>query len=152
MFAFACAVLTACSDDYYEPYVPTSNTTSNNGNGSSTGNDTGGDTGSDNGGNSGGNSDVAPAAPTGVTASVEGPIQYPWVYISWNYDYSVDHWDIYRSTSQNGSYSKIGSNITFSYGDENVRNGATYYYKVKAISSSGKASEFSSAVKADIPY
>ena len=53
------------------------------------------------------------------------------------------HWEIYRSNSYSGSYSKKGSNISSSWSDESVSCGNTYYYKVKAVSASGKQSDFS---------
>lgn len=95
------------------------------------------------GGGGGGGSDVTPAAPTGVTAEDCGPRMYPYALISWNYVSGVDHWDVYRSTSYNGSYSKKGSNVSMSWADESVSCGNTYYYKVKAVSASGKQSDFS---------
>ena len=146
MFAFTSVVTTACSDDYDDDSSWNDNGGGYN-NWGDNGGDNGGNNGGDNGGNSGGgnggNTEQAPAAPTGVTASVEGPNAYLYVLISWNYDWSVDHWDVYRSTSANGSYSKIGSNVSNSYADENVNYSTTYYYKVKAVSSSGLASAFS---------
>lgn len=95
------------------------------------------------GGGGGGGSDVTPAAPTGVTAEDCGPRMYPFALVSWNYNSSVDHWDVYRSNSAYGSFSKKGSNISSSWADESVTCGNTYYYKVKAVSASGKQSDFS---------
>jgi predicted phage tail protein len=95
------------------------------------------------GGGGGGGSDVTPAAPTGVTAEDCGPRMYPYALVSWNYVSSVDHWDIYRSSSAYGSFTKKGSNVSYSWADESVSCGNTYYYKVKAVSTSGKQSDFS---------
>lgn len=101
-------------------------------------------------GSSGGGGDAVPAAPTGVTATQQGPKAYPYVYISWDYSWDADHYVIYRSTSQSGSFSKIGSTSSFSYADENVSNGKTYYYKVKAANSSGKESAFSNVASVTV--
>ncbi len=98
---------------------------------------------SSSGGGSGGGNDVTPAAPTGVTAEDCGPRMYPYALVSWNFVWGVDHWDIYRSNSYSGSYSKKGSNGSSSWADESVSCGNTYYYKVKAVSASGKQSDFS---------
>ena len=102
--------------------------------------------GGGNGGGGGGSSDLTPAAPTGVTAQDCGPRMYPYAMVSWNYVSSVDHWDIYRSNSAYGSFTKKGSNISNSWADESVSCGNTYYYKVKAVSAGGKQSDFSAVV------
>ena len=55
-------------------------------------------------------------------------------------------YNIYRSTSSNGSYSKIASNVTLTYyRDEPVNNGQAYYYKITAVYSGGE-SDFSDKV------
>lgn len=95
------------------------------------------------GGGGGGGSDVAPAAPTGVTAEDCGPRMYPYALVSWDFVWGVDHWDVYRSNSAYGSFTKKGSNVSYNWADESVSCGNTYYYKVKAVSASGKQSDFS---------
>lgn len=112
----------------------------NNGGGINGGNDEGDDGGGNNGGN---NSDPVPSTPTGLTATQSGPKAYPYVLLDWDYSWDADHYVIYRSTSQYGSYSKIGTNKAASYSDENISNGKTYYYKVTAANSSGKESAYS---------
>ncbi len=57
-------------------------------------------------------------------------------------------YNVYRSTSATGTFSKIASNITRQYyRDESVTNGQTYYYKVTAIYSGGE-SDFSNTANA----
>lgn len=124
------------------------NSNSGSGGSSSGGNSggyNGGSSGGSNGGSSGGssNTDVTPSAPTGVKAEDCGPRMYPYALVSWNYDWSVDRWDVYRSTSASGSFTKKGSNVSNSWADESVSCGNTYYYKVKAVKGS-KESAFSS--------
>jgi len=49
-------------------------------------------------------------------------------------------YNVYRSTSSGGNYSKIANNINRTYyRDEPVTNGQTYYYKVTAVYSSGES-------------
>ena len=58
---------------------------------------------------------------------------------------------IYRSTSQNGSYSKIGTSKKLEYQDKKAANGRVYYYKVvayKTVSGKKKAGKTSNIVKA----
>lgn len=122
----------------------------NNGGGSGNGGNNGGNNGGGSG-NGGGNQDkdVAPNAPTGVKASVQGPKKYPYVLVEWDYVSSgVDHYDIYRSTSKTGSFSKKATREGYCYNwaDESLEYNKTYYYKIKAVSKGGKASEFSEVV------
>lgn len=108
-----------------------------------------GDGGSNNGGNNGGNNNSTVSAPTGVTASNEGSAMVPNIVIRWNEVSGAASYKIYRSSSANGSYSLIGTReygMTV-YGDQNPLNG-TNYYKVSAISSSGKESEKSAYASA----
>lgn len=122
------------------------------------GNNGGSDNGGNNGGNSGGGSDnggnnkeedVAPATPTGVKAEVKGPKKYPYVQVDWDYVSSgVDHYEIYRKTTKTGSYSKKATleGYRYNWADENLEYNKTYFYKIKAFSKGGKASDFSEEV------
>lgn len=103
-------------------------------------------------GNNGGgnNNDNVPSAPIGLTATQAGPKAYPYVSLSWNYNSSAHHYVIYRSTSQYGSYSKIGTTLATSYSDENISNGKTYYYKVTAANSNNKESGYSNIASVTI--
>ena len=92
------------------------------------------------GGNSGGQQ--KPSAPTGVTVSNEGNNYIPDVRIRWNEVNNATSYYIYKSSSANGTYSKIGDTSYASYGftDTNApTNGGTAYYKVKAVNSSGES-------------
>lgn len=88
-------------------------------------------------GSGGGGGSSAPSAPTGLSAYWDGPASYPYVVIMWNDVSSATNYLVYRSTSSNGSYSKIGDSSYSSYSDQNVSIGKTYYYKVKASNSAG---------------
>lgn len=100
----------------------------------------GGSGGSGNGGGSGGGGSTSkPSAPSGLSAYWDGPASYPYVVLSWNSVSNATSYLVYRSTSANGSYSKIGDSNYSSYSDNNVSIGKTYYYKVKASNSAGQS-------------
>lgn len=62
------------------------------------------------------------------------------VFVSWSKDKNADGYIVYRSTSKNGSYTKIGSTSVDlnGYWDFSVSNNKTYYYKVVSYQGSGK--------------
>ncbi|MDE6649209.1 MAG: fibronectin type III domain-containing protein [Muribaculaceae bacterium] len=104
------------------------------------GNDNPGGSGNDNQG--GDNNQQKPQAPTGVTVSNEGNNYIPDVRVRWNSVNNATTYYIYKSSSANGSYSKIGetSYAQYGYSDSNApTNGATAYYKVKAVNSAGES-------------
>lgn len=72
--------------------------------------------------------------------------------LSWDIVSGASEYYVYRSTSQEGTYSKISSTTGTSYTDKTATAGETYYYKVKAINTNSSAnSAYSSAdyVKAE---
>jgi hypothetical protein len=71
-----------------------------------------------------------------------GTIQQHSVTLSWNQGTDVAGYNVYRSTSANGTYSKINSTLDLNttYTDGTVASGATYYYEATALSSSGQES------------
>lgn len=91
------------------------------------------------GGSNGGGSTSKPSVPSGLSAYWDGPASYPYVVLSWNSVSNATSYLVYRSTSANGSYSKIGDSNYSSYSDSNVSIGKTYYYKVKASNSAGQS-------------
>lgn len=90
----------------------------------------------------GGGTTTIPSAPTGLTAQDNSTAEDCWVLLKWNSVSSATSYNIYRSTSSSGSYSKIGSSTYTSYNDKTPREGANYY-KVKAVNSAGE-SDYSS--------
>lgn len=59
----------------------------------------------------------------------------------------LDHYDVYRSLSSNGTFTVIASNLTESaYTDTAVTNGTPYYYKAKAISTSDVETDFGNLI------
>ncbi len=88
--------------------------------------------------------DEYPAAPTGVN-SVTGDesVLIYWYAVGEN---DIDHYSIYRSNSgPNENFVRIAtvSELTTEYTDNNVTNGHTYYYRLRAVDDAGQASEFS---------
>ena len=57
---------------------------------------------------------------------------YNSVKISWNVVSGASGYQVYRATSQNGSYSLIKSTSSLSYTNTSIGTGTTYYYKVRA--------------------
>lgn len=113
---------------------------------SSGGGNTGGDNtggGNTGGGNTGGGStQQKPSAPTGVYVSNEGNNYIPDVRVRWNSVSNATSYYIYKSTSASGSYKKIGetSYAQYGYSDSNApTNGASAYFKVKAVNSAGES-------------
>lgn len=76
------------------------------------------------------------------------------VNLSWNSSSDVAGYNVYRSTSANGTYSKINSSLdaNTAYTDSTVISSQTYYYEATSVSSSGQESARSTPpVQATIP-
>jgi Abnormal spindle-like microcephaly-assoc'd, ASPM-SPD-2-Hydin len=75
----------------------------------------------------------------------DGTIQSYSVNLSWNASTDVSGYNVYRSTSSNGTYAKINSALdpSTAYTDSGVTGGATYYYEATAVNSSGQESGLS---------
>ena len=54
------------------------------------------------------------------------------VKLSWNKIRSANYYRVYRATSKNGTYKRIGSTTKLTYTDSTVKSGKTYYYKIRA--------------------
>ena len=93
------------------------------------------------GGGGGGDQGSTPNTPTGLQGSMAGSANTGFrVNLSWNMVSAADSYNIYRSSSENGSYSKIGRSQSNSYTDNNPYDGDNYY-KVTAVNSSGESSK-----------
>lgn len=77
------------------------------------------------------------------------------VSLSWTASTSADvtGYNIYRSTTSGGTYSKINSSLvaTTSYTDSTVSAGQTYYYVATAVNSSNQESGYSNQASATVP-
>lgn len=56
------------------------------------------------------------------------------IKFTWGAVKGAKEYYVYRKTSKNGSWTKIGSTQSTSYTDKNVKSGSTYYYTAKAVS------------------
>ncbi len=89
---------------------------------------------------------LVPPPPDGVTASYDQYMDK--IRVSWNEVSGARRYEIWRSTSEQGNYTMIGSveaSVT-SYDDRNVEAGRDYYYRVKACNRFG-CSDFSAAAR-----
>jgi Concanavalin A-like lectin/glucanases superfamily/Fibronectin type III domain/Domain of unknown function (DUF2341) len=75
------------------------------------------------------------AAPGGLTATA-GNAQ---VSLTWNSSSGATTYNVYRSTTNGGSYTKIVNVATTSYTNTGLSNGTTYYYVVTAVNANGES-------------
>lgn len=76
------------------------------------------------------------------------------IYIEWTssiFDKSYDEYEVWRSTSLNGNFTKIDTPYTWWSEDNNYIRGNTYYYKIRGINYNGETSEFSHVVSCTVP-
>ena len=59
--------------------------------------------------------------------------------LTWNAVSGATSYKVYRATSQNGTYSLLGTVTATSYTNTGAKAGVTYYYKVKAVNSAGES-------------
>jgi len=98
------------------------------------------------------NASGSPAA-VSMTGTGIAPVQHS-VALTWNASTStVAGYNVYRSTVNGGSYTKINSSLVsaLNYTDSTVQNSTTYYYVTTAVDSSGNESAFSNQASAAIP-
>ncbi|MFH1145438.1 MAG: carboxypeptidase regulatory-like domain-containing protein [bacterium] len=92
----------------------------------------------------------APSTPSGLAGSAASSSQ---ITLSWTQVSGATSYDLYRSTSSNGTFSRVGteptvsSGSTTSYTDSSLSASTAYYYKITAINSNGESAA-SSAVSA----
>ena len=75
----------------------------------------------------------APVVKIGNSATSGKPM------LTWNAVSGATSYKVYRATSQNGTYSLLGSVTVTSYTNTGAKDGVTYYYKVKAVNSAGES-------------
>jgi PKD repeat protein/glucose/arabinose dehydrogenase len=99
-------------------------------------------------GHNGGGGDPAPAAPRSLTASPgDRSARLDWQD---NTESDLGGYDVYRSTSAGGPYTKLNSALLTSsdYTDSGLQNGTTYFYVVKASDRAGHQSGASNEAQA----
>ncbi|WP_141694365.1 fibronectin type III domain-containing protein, partial [Desulfosporosinus sp. BG] len=84
------------------------------------------------------------SVPDDLTATVESSSK---INLDWDSVSDATSYYIYRATSSSGSFTKIASVTTTSYTNSGLSDDTTYYYKVKAVNSSG-TSAYSAVVHA----
>jgi len=67
----------------------------------------------------------------------------------WNYSIGSDLYNVYRSTSRDGTYEKIGSAVNEDYTDYDLLPETTYYYKITQISDDNE-SDYSDIVSVTV--
>jgi hypothetical protein len=85
---------------------------------------------------------------------VSGTAVSHYITLSWNASASqVSGYNVYRSTSSGGPYSRINSSLVSatSYDDHTVAAGQTYYYTVTAIDANGAESGYSNQATVVVP-
>ena len=76
---------------------------------------------------------AAPVVKIGHSAASGKPV------LTWNAVSGATSYKVYRATSQNGTYSLLGTVTATSYTNTGAKAGMTYYYKVKAVNSVGES-------------
>jgi fibronectin type 3 domain-containing protein len=82
-----------------------------------------------------------PAAPTNFVAKA-GNAQ---ISLAWSASTGATSYNVKRSTTSGGPYSQIATPSANSYADTGLTNGATYYYVVAAVNSSGQSANSAQA-------
>ena len=85
----------------------------------------------------------APVVKIGHSAASGKPM------LTWNAVSGATSYKVYRATSQNGTYSLLGTVTATSYTNTGAKAGMTYYYKVKAVNSAGE-SAYSNVVSGQV--
>ena len=83
------------------------------------------------------------AAPT-VKPSYVGASGKP--YLRWNAVADASKYEVYCATTENGTYTLLGTTTATNYTDNKAGSGYTYYYKVKALAANGIESDYSAVV------
>ena len=74
------------------------------------------------------------------------------VTLNWNASQNAANYNVYRSTTLGGPYTKIGSGIvTTTYTDVQVTPNQTLYYVTTAVDTSNDQSSYSNQAQATIP-
>jgi hypothetical protein len=87
---------------------------------------------------------VAPATPTGLTATAGSAS----VALKWNASATATGYHIRRATSATGIYVQAAAPAAATYTDTGLTAGATYYYRVSALNAYGESAYSTAVVKA----
>ncbi len=108
----------------------------------------GSSSGGSSGGSGGSSSSSKVSSPTGVSAVISGTS----ANVSWSSVSSAKGYYVYRSTTADGTYTKVNSQLvtTTSYNDNGLTAGITYYYEVTAVDSKDIESDKSTSTASTI--
>lgn len=79
---------------------------------------------------------IKPAKVTKLAAKSAGGKK---ITLTWSAAKGAASYQIYRSTSKNKGYSKIGTTTGLSYSNTKLKNGTTYYYRIYAVTNKVKS-------------
>jgi len=140
-------IATACSGSFIDPGIMDQpGRGGGGGNFGGSDNSDGGDNKSDNSGV--GNEKVKLAAPSNVTASAQSSHS---IRISWSAVSKASRYYVYRSTSANGTYTRISDTSSIYYTDNKLKADTTYYYNVSASNNEGESDKSSTSAKTSSP-
>lgn len=83
---------------------------------------------------------------TAPTISVSNNTTTGKIKLTWTKVDGATKYEVYRATSKNGTFKKLGSTTGTSYTNTSSVAGSTYYYKVRAIDKGGTASAYSNVL------
>jgi hypothetical protein len=83
--------------------------------------------------------------PADITAQAQSASS---IYISWSVVSEASGYNVYRSSSEEGTYTKLNETIITGtdYTDTDLTNGTSYYYKVASVGTNGRESRKSAPV------
>ena len=94
---------------------------------------------------------VVPSVPTGLIATPgNAQVVLAWTAPADNGGSAITNYNVYRSTTETGTYSLIASPTDTTYTDTGLTNGQTYWYKVGAVNVVGEGAQ-SPAVSVLVP-
>ena len=82
---------------------------------------------------------LIPKVASSVSAS---SISYNSTKVTWRAASGANGYDVYRSTSKYGNYTRVATTTYTNYTDSNLATGTTYYYKVRAYKNVGKIKNY----------
>lgn len=89
--------------------------------------------------------------PKRVTNVKAVPVTTSSAKITWSSGTNVTGYIVYRSSTVNGTYSKVGTTLNTNYTDKGLTKGKTYYYKVRSyVTSNGVSYQSSMSTAASV--
>lgn len=82
---------------------------------------------------------AAPATPPAAPTSVQATAGNTQVSLAWTASANATSYNVKRSTTSGGPYTKISSPAGTSYADTGLTNGTKYFYVVSAVNSAGES-------------